>query len=536
MKKTTVSAFPALFLTLIGSLSLLTAPGQLMAQDATLDTDLEYQPGPFQPDWDSLAKQYKTPDWFRDAKFGIWAHWGVQCVPESGDWCARLTYRPEFPPNNWQTKKGIAVRKIHEEKYGHPSRVGFKDVCKDFSASKWDPEKLVALYKKTGARYFVAMANHHDNFDNWNSTYQQWNSVNVGPKKDLIELWAKAAKNNDLPFGVSIHAARAWEWYEPAFGSDREGPQKGVPYDGNLTKADGEGKWWEGLDPQEFYTRPHEPGAKPDQAYIDKFFLRTKELIDNYRPDLVYFDDHHAPLENVGLKLYSHFYNSNIRWHEGKLEAVINSKGNDERGSRALVEDVERGTKEGLQQRPWQTDTCIGNWHYRANQSYKKPAKVVRMLVDIVSKNGNLLLNVPLKGDGSPDAEALVTLDGIGKWMAVNSDAIYGTRPWKVFGEGPPIAAGFAQENKARKYTAKDIRFTTKGGKLFVFCLVKPTGSVAVKSLGIDSEVAAGTIASVGLVGSDETLKWKQGSAALTIEPATNYPSDHCVCYEVTFK
>ena len=235
-------------------------------------------PGKFQPTWDSL-KQYQTPDWFRNAKFGIWAHWGPQCEPEDSDWYARNMYVQGHPQNVYQVAH-----------WGPPSQFGFKDVIHSWKAEKWDPEKLVALYKRTGAQYFVALGNHHDNFDLWDSSYQPWNAVKVGPQKDLIGGWAKAAKAQGLPFGVSLHAAHAWSWYEVAQAADKTGPLAGVPYDGKLTKADGKGKWWEGLDPQDLYEQRHTPSpnfdkpssihdrwdwnngvSQPDQAYCDKF-------------------------------------------------------------------------------------------------------------------------------------------------------------------------------------------------------------------------------------------------------------------------
>jgi len=203
--------------------------------------------GPFQPTWESL-QGYKTPEWYRDAKFGMWAHWGPQCQPEAGDWYARGMYQ-----------EGSAQYKIHLQKYGHPTKFGFKDVINVWKAENWNPEELVSLYKIAGAQYFMALANHHDNFDLYDSKYQkQWNATKNGPKKDLIGGWAKAAKSNGLPFGVSVHASHAWMFYETAQGSDKNGPLAGVPYDGNITKADGNGKWWDGLDPQELYAQNHQ--------------------------------------------------------------------------------------------------------------------------------------------------------------------------------------------------------------------------------------------------------------------------------------
>lgn len=206
----------------------------LYAQREKADT------GKFEPTWESLS-QYETPEWFRNAKFGIWAHWGPQCQPEAGDWYGRSMY-----------EEGGHAYKVHLEKYGHPSEFGFKDVINEWKADKWDPERLVALYKRVGAQYFFAMGNHHDNMDLWDSKYQRWNSVNMGPRRDILAEWEKAARRNGLPFGVSIHSSHAWTWYETAQGADKTGPYAGISYDARVvTKEDGKGKWWEGYDPQE---------------------------------------------------------------------------------------------------------------------------------------------------------------------------------------------------------------------------------------------------------------------------------------------
>ena len=252
-------------------------------------------PGRFSPTWDSLA-QYQVPEWFRDAKFGIWAHWGAQCEPEQGDWYARDMYLEGNPDYLWQVAH-----------FGHPSQMGFKDVIHAWKAENWEPERLIALYKRAGAQYFFALANHCDNFDNWDSKYQPWNSVAVGPQRDLVAGWARAAKAAGLPFGVSVHASHAWIWMEPAQGADASGARAGAPYDGNLTKADGKGTWWEGLDPQDLYAQRHgrsagsdDPDKRlgeqwnwadgasiPDLAYCQKFYNRTMDLINRYHPDLL---------------------------------------------------------------------------------------------------------------------------------------------------------------------------------------------------------------------------------------------------------
>ena len=482
--------------------------------------------GPFKADWNSLTN-YQTPEWFRDAKFGIWAHWGPQCQPEHGDWYARSLY-----------EQGSGNYKSHLAEYGHPSTNGFKDVIHQWKAENFNPDQLLKFYKDNGAKTFMALANHHDNFDNFNSKYQSWNSVAIGPQKDLIGGWAKAARKNGLRFGVSVHASRAWSWYEVAQGADKNGPLAGVPYDGKLTKADGKGLWWDGLDPQELYAQSHQPGTKlewswnpaegssvPDAAYMEKFFKRTQQLWDDYHPDQIYFDDTVLPFvgvtDEVGLNLAAHFYNSRLN-KSGGTEAVMNGKILNEMQRRTMVYDIERGKANGILPQPWQTDTCIGSWHYDAgifkHHGYKSAASIVRMLADIVSKNGNLMLSVPLQRGGQPDADEIKIVSGIGAWLKVNGDAIYATRPWKIFGEGPSTAVAEkgqfdGQRDVSNKpFTAADIRFTqSKDGKtLYAIVLEIPKdGKVTIKSLATNSANWPGKIRSVRLVGGSWWSKLK---------------------------
>jgi alpha-L-fucosidase len=489
--------------------------------------------GPFQPDWNSLTN-YQTPDWFRDAKFGIWAHWGPQCEPEEGDWYARNMYIP-----------GQADFKLHLAEYGHQSTNGFKDVIHQWKAANFNPDQLLKFYKENGAKYFMALANHHDNFDLFDSKFQPWNSVALGPQKDLIGGWAKAARKNGLRFAVSVHCSRAWSWYEPAQGADKDGPFAGVPYDGKLTKADGKGLWWDGLDPQDLYAQNHAPGAKlewswdpakgsstPDAAYMEKFFKRTKQLWDDYQPDQIYFDDSvlpfHGVSDEIGLNLAAHFYNSSIQLH-GKNEAVMNNKMLNETQREAMVYDIERGKSESILPLPWQTDTCIGSWHYKKEifdrHQYKSAASVVRMLADIVSKNGNLMLSVPLQRDGQPDADEIKIVSEIGAWLKVNGDAIYATRPWKTFGEGPSTVTaekgrfGGQSDVQKKPFTAEDIRFTqSKDGKeLYAIVLEIPAdGQVTVKSLASGAPNWPGEIGSVRLVGGGK-LKFTRDETGLHV-------------------
>lgn len=530
----------------------------VMAQEnpqVIVNTDKEpVASGKFDPTWESL-QQYEVPEWFRNAKFGIWAHWGPQCQPEQGDWYGRFMYDEGSDQNKW-----------HVENYGHPSKVGFKEVINDWKAENWDPEKLVALYKRVGAQYFFAMANHHDNLDLWDSKYQAWNSVRVGPKKDIVTGWAEAAKKYDLPFGLSVHATHTWTWFETSQRSDKKGEFAGIPYDGKLTREDGKGKWWEGLDPQQLYAQNHpfskgsendikalwgqwnwENGASvPDQEYCDRFYNRTMDLINKYNPDLLYFDDTALPLypiSDAGLKIAAHYYNRNIAIHDGKLEAVLFGKVLTEEQKQCMVWDVERGAPDKAQPDAWQTCTCIGDWHYNRalydNNGYKSAKTVIHMLVDIVSKNGNLLLNIPVRGDGSIDSKEVDILEGIAAWMDVNKESIFDTRPWKIYGEGPatdsvnPLDNGKFNEGKV-KLSEKDIRYNQKGNILYATVLGVPSSEITLKSLGKKMDVAK--IKKIEMLGSTEKLSWKQYSDSLVIEKPKTAPNNIAVVFKIQCK
>jgi alpha-L-fucosidase len=506
--------------------------------------------GPFRPTWESLSKQ-QVPDWFRDAKFGIWAHWGPQCMPERGDWYARHMYI-EGHPNYLDA---VAC-------FGHPSGFGFKDIIHNWHAEKFDPEKLVAFYKANGAKYFFALANHHDNFDLWNSKHQPWNSVAIGPKQDLIAGWDKAARANDLPFGVSVHAAHAWSWYETSQGHDEKGDKAGAPYDGKLTKADGKGKWWDGLDPQQLYAQNHKArddvkhmpnwewqtdGGQtvPDTAYCQNIYDRTLDLINQHHPDLIYFDDTVLPLypiSDIGLKIAAHFYNANLARTGGKSNGVLFGKVLKDPQKQAVTWDVERGAPHEIQPIAWQTDTCIGGWHYDRplyeRHGYKSAAVVIHMMADIVSKNGNLLLNVPVRSDGTIDEDEVKIVEEIGAWMKTNGEAIYGTRPWKVFGEGPAMESapkietqGF-NEGKGKPFTAEDFRFTAKGDVIYAITLGVPKADVKIQSFA-EGQNIGGQIMTVELLGGGP-VAWRQDADALVIELPANAKIDLAASFKIT--
>ena len=388
--------------------------------------------GPFQPDWESL-KSYHCPDWYRDAKLGIWAHWSPQCVPEDGDWYARNMYI-----------QGTPQYEFHVKTYGHPSRFGYKDVCHLWTAERWDPEALIRLYKSAGAGYFVALATHHDNFDCWNSKYQPWNCVQVGPKRDIVGTWARVARAHGLRFGVSHHGTpgRVWDEFLPVRDkSDTIGPLAGVPYDGMQTGADGKGKWWDGMDPQMLNGKPHLKNT-PCPEFTTQFLLRVRDVIDSYDPDLLYFDDNAqfdfdaggrwAPdlgvwlgIPDLAPQIMAYYYNQNMKRHGGRLEAVLNLKTVPEPVWGTLTRDFEAAMEDKLQESPWQTDACIGAWHYYRsifeNHRYQKASTIIPMFVDIVSKNGNLLLNIPLPGHGEPDSDEMAFLRELIDWQQINS-------------------------------------------------------------------------------------------------------------------
>lgn len=494
--------------------------------------------GKFEPTWESLS-QYEVPEWFKNAKFGIWAHWGPQCVEGSGDWMARSMYL-----------EGSSQYRHHVENYGHPSEFGFKDILPLFKAERWNPDSLVALYKSIGAQYFFVLGNHHDNYDLWDSKYQEWNSMNIGPRRDILAEWSAAAKKHGLPFGVSLHADHAWTWYEPAQRYDRQGPKTGVPYDGTLTAADGKGKWWDGLDPQKLYAQNHpmsraswadgtihsqwawgNGATPPSEEFCTNFYNRTLDVVNRYKPDLLYFDVTGVPfypVSDAGLKIAAHFYNSNIALNGGDLRAVMFGKILTEEQKKALVWDVERGAPNNIVPDPWQSCSCIGGWHYDTsiyeNNAYKSAPTVIKLLADIVSKNGNLLLSIPLRADGTFDEKEEAVIHGIGKWMGINSEAIFSTRPWQVFGEGPVAEADIAikaqgfNEGEYARMGSREIRFTQTPKHIYAIVLDWPEDNkVLIKSLAAGSPKVKGKIKNVELLGYGK-LKATHTAEGLAVE------------------
>ncbi len=467
---------------------------------------IEFAAGTFQPTWESLQR-YQCPEWFRDAKLGFWGILGPQSQAGDDSWYARRMYI-----------EGGAPYRFHLEHFGHPSQFGYKDLAAQWKADRFDPDRLMELFKKAGAKYFVALGTFHDNWDNWNSKYHRWNSVKVGPQKDIVGMWAAAAKKQGLRFGVSEHLERSYSWFNTNKGSDKQGKYAGVPYDGNDSKF------------ADLYFSPHDDSnvaypKNPPESWMREWFWRIRDLVDSYQPDLLYTDGA-VPFDDIGRSLMAHFYNANAAWHTGRLEAVYNIKDMNHRVGRdhgeyidgIAVQDVERGGLPDIKLQPWQTDTCIGDWFYKAGFNYKSAKEVIAFLCDVVSKNGNLLLNIPLKHDGTIDSDEVAVLAGMADWMAVNGEAIFGTRPWLVFGEGPNNiknkGGSHYTESVFAQMTARDIRFTTKGGALYAIALGWPNdGKLRIRSLAKSS----GKIENVALLGHAGKLAWLQTEDELLV-------------------
>ena len=503
--------------------------------------------GKFEPTWESLENNYKVPDWFKNAKFGIWAHWGPQCVEGTGDWMARSMYI-----------EGSREYKYHVEHYGHPSEFGFKDLLPLFKAEKWNPDKLVSFYKKIGAQYFFALGNHHDNFDLWDSKYQPWNSKNMGPKQDILAGWAAAAKKYGLPFGISFHADHAWTWYEPAQRYDREGDKMGVSYDGTLTKADGKGKWWEGYDPRLLYgidLREYESvataaqsGWSPPKAgvfsrhleyanwYAKQWALRMMDVTENYDPDFIYTDGtYEGPFTGRGTgtgykcnamqTVMADYYNRQLKT-KGKVDgfAIVKFR----HPTNGTVNTAEFDFPDSINaSQPWIREAPVGDWFYAPNFTYDS-GSMIRFIIEAIARDGNVALNIPLRPDGSIEDGCVEMLEKVGKWMKINGEAVYGSKAWKTLGEGEIVngklktlpGGGLGSKQANFRFEAQDIRFTHgKNRKLYAFLMNVPSAgqTVVVHSLADGKGYLASKIRSVKLLGYKGNIQWKQTSDGLQV-------------------
>ncbi|MBS1725762.1 MAG: alpha-L-fucosidase [Armatimonadetes bacterium] len=457
-----------------------------------------HQTQKFTSDWDSL-KQYRCPEWFRDAKFGIWAHWGPQSVPMDGDWYARNMFI-----------QGERQYEDHLKEYGHPSEHGYREIIEQWKCEKWNPDALMKLYKDTGAKYFVSMGVHHDNFDLWNSKYHTWNAVQHGPHRDVVGEWQKAAKKYGLKFGVSEHLGASYTWWRGSKGSDKTGPKAGVPY--------------EGANPayQELY---HPLPAVDDNAWYStnpawqhEWSERINDLISSYKPDLLYSDGG-VPFGAIGRQVVANHYNQHLD-SKGVEQAVYLCKDmtSGEFVAGTCVTDRERGSMSEIYPFEWQTDTSVGDWFYNKHWPFRKADWILHTLIDVVSKNGNLLLNVVQRPDGSLDDDLVRTLHTVGGWLKANGESIYGTRPWLTFGEGPTKVGG-GHFSEDFPFSAEDIRFATHGKTtLYATTLGAPkTDEVTIQSLARFDGVK-GKVTKVVSLADKKELKFTHDATGLHIQ------------------
>jgi alpha-L-fucosidase len=526
--------------------------------------DLPIAPGPFAPTWVSIEKNYPgTPDWLRDAKFGIWVHFGPQSAGQSGDWYARKMYVP-----------GTKAYETHLKNYGHPSESGYKEVLRDWNPSKFDPAALTEIYKDAGARFLMIQGVHHDNFDLWNSHYQPWNSVNLGPKRDLIGEWAKVCRAQGMRFGVTFHHEYTWWWWQTAFGSDTEGAKAGVSYDGNLTLADGKGEWWEGLDPRRLYgidlreykgvtKAAYSPWNPPPAGifsrhleygkwYATQWALRMMDVVDQYSPDFIYTDGtDQQPFSGggtgTGIKadamqtVIADFYNRTLA-RRGKVDTFSIVKFRKKTNGTVTTEEF--GLPDHIRtDQAWIGETPVGDWFYAPGFTYDS-GMMIHYITEAASRDGNAAICISLLPDGSLDEGSRKMLKGVGVWMRRNGEGIYGSHAWKIPGEGEMVNGKLKQlpggslrkQHADFKFSPQDFRFTVgTNGSLYACCLTVPAPDTQLKitSLGTDAKYLEHPVKSVKLLGHDSALEWKQEADALVITCPNSMPFETSVVFKV---
>ena len=510
--------------------------------------DIPIASGPFEPTWESIEKNYPgEPAWLREAKFGIWVHFGPQSAGESGDWYARNLYKP----GNWAYEN-------HLKRYGHPSEVGYKEVLRDWNPSKLDPAVLTKIYEDAGARFLMIQGVHHDNYDMWNSIYHPWNSVNIGPKRDLIGEWAKACRDNNMHFGVTFHHEYTWWWWQTAFGSDVEGDKKDIPYDGNLTLADGKGKWWEGYDPRLLYGidlreykgvskaaasgwSPPPPGIFSNHINYGKWYttqwaLRMMDVVEHYDPDFIYTDGTvQGPFTGngtgTGIKanamplVMADYYNRTLH-DRGKVNTFSIVKFRDQ--TNGTVNTEEFGIPSEIKtDQPWIAEAPVGDWFYAPNFTYNSNM-MIWYIIEAIARDGNAALSIPIRPDGSLEEDCIKMLKEVGVWLRRNGEAVYGSHAWTIPGEGEMtngklkmLPGGKLNQKHANfKFSVLDFRFTIgENGSLYAFCMTvpEPGTQLKIKSMGSDVKYLDKPVKKVELLGYDGKLEWEQKADELTI-------------------
>jgi alpha-L-fucosidase len=459
----------------------------------------------FQATWPSLS-QYQIPDWYRDAKFGIFIHWGVYSVPAFGS---------EWYPHEMYLQ-GSDVFKHHLATYGSQRNFGYKDFIPMFKAEHFDPDQWAALFKKSGAKYVIPVAEHHDGFAMYNTSLSKWNAYNMGPKRDVIGELAVAVRKQGLIFGVSSHRIEHWFFMNGgrAFDSD----VKDTAY-------------------EDFYGPARNEKDSLTSEYMNDWLMRSIELVNKYHPQVFWFDwwIEQPAMEPYRKSFANYYYNQALVWKKG---VVINYK-NKSFPEQAAVLDLERGKMAGIREPAWQTDDAVGfkSWGYINGENYKSVQYLVDELIDIVSKNGNLLLNIGPRSDGTIPEEQQQLLLSIGKWLEVNGEAIYATRPWKIFGEGPTenIGGSFI-DGKVQQFGSQDVRFTTKGKFVYAIVLSIPSPGTAIHIKSLSSNSGYGKIGAVELLGSPDKISWIQHKDELLIKPIDQYPSGQAAAFRISFE
>ncbi|GGJ02196.1 alpha-L-fucosidase [Alicyclobacillus cellulosilyticus] len=461
------------------------------------------QQGPFAANWESL-QGYQIPQWYQDAKFGIFIHWGVYSVP---------AFANEWYPRNMYIE-GSREYHHHRETYGPHTEFGYKDFIPLFRAEKFDPNEWAGIFRRAGAQFVVPVAEHHDGFAMYDCSYSEWNAVKMGPKRDIIGELADAVRRQGLVFGVSSHRAEHWWFFNG-----------GMKFPSDVQDARFAGLYG----PAQPETLP------PNEEFLDDWLLRTCELVDKYQPQIVWFDWWiEQPVFQPYLQMFAaYYYNRAAQWQRG---VVINYK-NQAFPEGTAVYDIERGQFADIHPRFWQTDTSVAknSWGYVQGQDYKSAESLIGDLVDIVSKNGALLLNIGPRPDGTIPEPEMQILTKIGDWLAVYGEAIYGTRPWKVYGEGPTkVVGGSFNDTKRATFTSEDIRFTTRGEILYAIALGWPSnGQLVIRSLADGIALYPGEIGRVEWVGSHASVTWRREKQGLVIDLPEQRPAGNAFALRI---
>ncbi len=467
----------------------------------------------FQPTWNSLER-YQVAEWYQDAKFGIFIHWGLYCVPAFGN---------EWYPRNMYLQ-GTQEFEHHVQMYGPQSTFGYKDFLDSFTAEKFDPEAWSALFKSAGAKFVVPVAEHHDGFAMYDCAISRWNARNMGPRRDILGDLAKAVRENGMIFGLSSHRAEHW-WFMNGgqeFESDVQDPKYSDFY--GPAKLTSSTNW------AEYDWRP-----RPDALYLEDWLARCQELVDKYQPQLFWFDGwiNQVVFQPYLQRFAAYYYNRGLEW---KKEVAINYK-DQAYPERAAVLDIERGQLKDIRPLLWQNDTSISknSWGYVQDQDYKNARDIIGDLVDVVSKNGVLLLNIGPRADGTiPETEQQILLE-IGEWLRVNGEAIYGTRPWVKFGEGPTeVPEGYFTDTHRQAFTGADIRFTRKGNTIYAILLAWPGSQAVVQSLGSQAALLDGSITQIEMLGIPGSLAWTRNDESLVVQLPDEPACQHAYVLKIT--